>query len=117
MTNEEFMHLRKEQTGVRFSMCDEKSVAYTEGHNDRLWNFKQIAKETGQSAKSVLAVYLLKHFHSLMHYIKTDQEAGEGIYRTIDDIQNYLDLLYAMIVEDTWSNPTTTVVRDTTGDY
>lgn len=99
MTNDHFIQLRRENTEDRFSMCDAKSVGYTEGHDDRLWNFKAIAKETDQTPESVLAVYLLKHFHSLLHYVKTGEESGEGIYRTIDDIANYLDLLYAMIFE------------------
>jgi hypothetical protein len=99
MENSEFLNLREQMTKDRFTMCDRKAVGYTEGNDDRHWNFKQIGEEVGEPPMKVLGVYLLKHIHSLNHYLATGEESGEGVAQTIMDIMNYLDLLFAMIQE------------------
>lgn len=99
MTNEKFLTLRDKFTTERFAMCDRKSVGYTEGDDDRHANFKFISREINEPALKVLNTYMLKHFHSYLHYCKTGEESGEGIAQTIADLMNYLDLALALIQE------------------
>lgn len=100
MENSRFLELREKMTKERFAMCDKKAVGYTEGSDDRHWNFSTIGRELGEPAKKVLGTYLLKHIHSLNHYLATGEQSGEGVAQTIMDIENYLDLLFALIQEE-----------------
>lgn len=80
-------------------MSDEKSVAYTEGNDDRLFNFKALGEESGTDPMQILMVYLGKHWMALRAYINKGVEPSDGIQSTIYDIQNYCDLLLAMVDE------------------
>ena len=99
MMNDHFKEFREDETAKRFAMCDNKSVAYTQGTGERLHNFEEIAKTLGVEREHVLAVYMSKHWLALMHWIRTREEPSDGIQSTIHDVQNYLDLLLAMAWE------------------
>ena len=100
MRNEEFLALREKMTAERFAMCDRKSVGYTEGNDDRHYNFKQIGKQLDEPPLKVLATYMHKHMMSFNHYVKSGEQSGEGIAQTLMDIANYIDLAFAMIEEE-----------------
>lgn len=99
MTNDDFLQMREETTKARFEMCDKKSVGYTRGSDDRLFNFKELARLQGKTPQDVLSVYAGKHYLALTHWYNTGAESGEGIESTIDDLQNYLDLTRALYRE------------------
>jgi hypothetical protein len=101
MTNKNFEDLRQIATKRRFEMCDRKSVSYTRGSDDRLANFKELAKlMPGYEPSHVLAVYIGKHYLAFSHWLSSGEESSEGIESTIDDLQNYLDLARAMYLEE-----------------
>lgn len=100
MTDAKFREYREKFTKERFAMCDKKSVGYTEGSDNRHYNFEQIGRELDIPTGKVMMVYLMKHWMSLKHFIKTGEQSGEGVAQTIMDIQNYSDLLSAWIEAD-----------------
>jgi hypothetical protein len=85
------------------TLCDDKAKAYTMGSDDRLNNFKVIAATMKRTPREVLQVYMAKHWLAIQAYINDGIECRAGIRESIWDVQNYLDLLLAMIEED--SNP------------
>lgn len=100
MTNDNFIRYRATTTEARFNLCDAKSREYTRGNDDdRLCNFKRIAEVLGLNPLQTWAVYFGKHHDAVIEYIKTGREGTEGIYGRIDDMQNYLDLLRALVAE------------------
>ena len=74
---------------------------------DRLANFKLIAGLLGNfhvnpaDPKTVLVVYMLKHIFSVLSYLGGTPEGQEKIEGRLVDIRNYVDLLYALLQEDT----------------
>jgi hypothetical protein len=99
MDNEEFVKARVKWTDDRFNMCDAKSLTYTKGSKDRLNNFKELGRMLGQRPEQVLMTYYGKHDLALYAYVETGEEPSDGIFSTIADLQNYLDLLTALIME------------------
>lgn len=85
-------------------ISEEKAIASTKGTeyiqgDDRLDNFKRIARELGLSPMKVLWVYLKKHLDSIARYIKTEQVLSEPIEGRITDARMYLALLRGLIEE------------------
>jgi hypothetical protein len=99
VTNEAFLKARAEFTRERFKMCDEKAVGYTEGSDNRHYNFEVIGKDVGVEPERVMLVYLLKHWMAVKHYVKTGEQVGGGVKESLADIANYVDLLWARVVE------------------
>lgn len=101
MKDEDFRSLRTYDTGVRWKLCDEKSIEYTRGNkDDRLVNFRNRAEELGLSWEIAWAVYFMKHVDAILEYCKTGKKGSEGIRSRIYDSQNYLDLLLGKVSED-----------------
>jgi len=100
MTNRRFCEVREGLTYTRFKMCDAKSVGYTEGNDDRHYNFKKIGERLDVSPLKVIATYLQKHEMSFNHFVKTGIQSGEGVAQTIMDILNYYELAFALIEEE-----------------
>lgn len=100
MTNMDFLRLREEHTARRFDLCDVKSRDYTTGDN-RLDNFYRLAGMYDVHPLKVLGIYLQKHQDSIARYIKTEgkEKYSESIEGRLADVQNYLDLMLAMIKE------------------
>lgn len=72
------------------------------GDQDRLRNFKEGGSRTGVDPRTVLWVYLDKHYASITQYIKDQQEGvvrklSEPIEGRIDDAILYLMLLKGLI--------------------
>ena len=77
-----------------------KGKEYTQGQ-DRLDNFKRIAKEMGLDPKVVLYVYMKKHWDSISSYIKNNRTfSTEAIEGRIMDARVYLFLLRCIIEEE-----------------
>jgi hypothetical protein len=78
----------------------QKGHEYTIGSDDKLANFKNVAKDTGLRPMQVWAVYFLKHIASICNYVKDGREASnEPIEGRIMDARNYLALLRGLIEE------------------
>ncbi len=80
--------------------CDKvlgvKGHDYTQG-GDRLKNFDRNAERLGLPSRTVLAIYMLKHFDAIETYLKAGEVKSEPIEGRIVDAINYLLLLYKMI--------------------
>jgi len=94
--NDEFVKMRNSTTDRRYIMCDKKAVAYTNGSQDRLANFKRLADLTGITPEQVQAIYFGKHVLGLLAYLGSGRVPSEGIESVCDDIQNYVDLIRAL---------------------
>ena len=99
MTDEAFQELRVDHTAKRFAMSDQKSQAYTQGSDDRLYNFKELARMAKTTPHEVLTIYMGKHWMALMAWLNQGIVPSDGVANTIADIQNYCDLALAMFVE------------------
>jgi hypothetical protein len=100
VTNAEFIRLRGEQTNARFRLADQKSQDYA-SQEDRLSNFKLVAQLTGQHPIEVWSTYWMKHTLAICRYVRSQgrEQLSEPIEGRIDDLQNYLDFLRALISE------------------
>ena len=83
-----------------------KCGEYASG-NDRLQNFREVAKFLGQMPSEIALAYLLKHVQSIALSVRTgkyawkwETEGGEGLKQRIADARNYLLLLAACIDEE-----------------
>lgn len=101
MTTLEFDDLRKDLTAEREAIILSKRPEYTEGNSDVLNNFKVVAKEIGCSPLQVWYVYFRKHVASISQYAqKPDRQLSEPIRGRICDAMNYLELLDALIQDE-----------------
>ena len=76
-----------------------KGEAYS-GTEDKLGNFKRVAKFLGLTPKQVWAVYFHKHLDALSAYLRCEYKDSESIDERIKDLINYLLLLYGLIEEE-----------------
>ena len=101
MKRADFREQRQAWTTERLKLCDTKGNEYTRGSDDQLANFKRLGEMVHQDPRVILGVYMQKHLDSIFHFIATGDGGCEGIRGRIDDAQNYLDLLRAMVEEAT----------------
>jgi len=100
MKNDEFYILVEQWFKERKEIMVPKGVEYTISSDDKLANFKRVATRVGLNPLNVAMIYTLKHVDSLCNFVKTGKEASdEGIEGRIMDIQNYMDLIRAIILE------------------
>lgn len=100
-TNIPEAHVIGELSKYRKNISDEKREDYTKKSKDVLANFKNVADKVGLNKYQVWGVYFQKHFDALITYVKSNgQSESEPIKDRISDALNYLELLYAMVVED-----------------
>lgn len=77
-----------------------KGADYTIGNADRLWNFKDVARQTGLTPYQTLGVYFHKHVSAVFAFIKANgQQESEPIEGRIADVINYMLLFYKMVQE------------------
>ena len=109
MNNKEFRRCRNKLDALCGIILDMKGPAYAQEaiSNDRLGNFKRAAKKYNISPLVVVGIFLDKHMDSIGAWIReanTETPAasvgGEPIIQRIADARNYLDLLYAMFMEE-----------------
>ena len=78
-----------------------KGAEYTISSDDRLANFKAIAKEIDVPLLKVWYVYAYKHWASISNYVKVGEiKSTEPIEGRIMDLRNYLALGRAIIEEE-----------------
>ena len=101
MTNEEFLTLCHEQFDRRMLIMSDDKKSRTAGGHDRLIEFKRLAYLQYKNTYEVCIGLCSKHFIDLI-----DVTQGKVIVspdyaqELISDIQNYLDLLNALMIED-----------------
>jgi len=91
--------ITKELLPVCMKIMDSKGLAYS-GLEDKLGNFKRCAALSGLTPKQVWFVYFIKHYDALTSYIRGEYSDSEPIEGRIQDLINYLFLLYGIIKED-----------------
>ncbi len=101
MKDIDFKDLRNLLTLKRFKLCDKKALDYA-GKEDRLINFKRLGAALKLRPEQILAVYATKHYDAILSYVRCGSfdNRSEPIQSRIDDLQNYLDLLNAIIDEE-----------------
>ena len=99
MTNKQFYQMLKKFQQDELTVMQSKGLEYCLGSDDKLANFKSIARRTQTDALVVWAVYFLKHIDSIMSYIKHRRVYSEPIRSRIIYARNYLALLLALITE------------------
>jgi hypothetical protein len=109
MTKAKFLVMRLMMTNKRYIDGDRKSEAYTKGSDDRLSNFRSQASKMKVSDSMVWNIYASKHWDAVQAYLVDGTEGPEGIEANIQDVQNYCDLLLAMVFDkksiDSNTNP------------
>jgi len=102
MLEKEFLEMLSRMEEEEHRIMGTKGMEYTAGdlQTDRLANFYRIGKEMNLDPKTVLYVYMKKHWDSVLCYLKTNKEfSEEKIEGRIHDLRNYLVLLNAIIQE------------------
>lgn len=104
MTYKEFETLVAKMIAEEAAVGKSKGTEYTQGE-DRLDNFKRLAKDIGITPKQVLWVFLKKHLDSISTYIRKEadispQNLTEPIEGRVMDARVYLSLLRGLIEED-----------------
>jgi hypothetical protein len=103
MTNERYEALKLKRFEERTKMASGKANEYAKD-DDRLANFKEIAAALGIEPLTVAGVYWYKHVSAMLTFIrknqqKADHKLSEPIEGRIQDDQEYLDLIAALIDE------------------
>lgn len=75
-----------------------KGEAYS-GQTDALGNFKRIAKTAASPLYKVWFTFYCKHQDALASYIRGEYKDSEPIQGRIQDLINYLFILYGLIYE------------------
>ena len=94
---------------VFYKECDElykecmdimktKGQAYS-GLEDKLGNFKRVAKNLAMTPEQVWYVYFSKHLDALSAYLRGEYKDSEPIVGRIKDLINYLFLYYGLLIE------------------
>lgn len=76
-----------------------KGVDYAAGSADRLYNFREAARDLGLPMEQVLYIYLWKHLTSIKRFCKNGVVESETIESRIVDAINYL-LILAKIIDE-----------------
>lgn len=98
MNQKEFDVVAQELLDLAASIRNSKGKDYSE-NNDRLSNFKNIAKELGVKPSLVWAVYFRKHIDAIMKHTREGQTESEPIEGRLADVLNYILLYYGLIKE------------------
>lgn len=98
MNQKEFDVVAQELLDLAEKIRSSKGKDYSED-NDRLSNFKTIAKEIGVKPSLVWAVYFRKHIDAIMKHTREGQTESEPIEGRLADVLNYILLYYGLIRE------------------
>ena len=99
MKLEEFEQLLKEEVLPEcMKIMDSKGLAYS-GQEDKLGNFKRIAKMAGVSAKLVWFVYFCKHVDAIASFVRDEYKDSESIEGRLNDVINYGFLGHGLVRE------------------
>lgn len=81
------------------TIVERKRTAYTMQNDDVLHNFKTTAERCGITPLQAWAVHFEKQVSATMNYCKGG-DPGEPIEGRFCDLQNYLELGYALMLEN-----------------
>jgi hypothetical protein len=102
MNTEQFDRIRNTLNTMREEIVLAKRPEYTEGNADVLHNFKQLAEEINITPMQVWYVYFRKHVASISQFCADPKRTtSEPIVGRVADAMNYLDLLNALINDNT----------------
>jgi hypothetical protein len=104
MDNATFVKVRTELNDECESLLLKKGADYTM-NEDRLSNFKEVAALIGITPLQVWAVFTLKHFFSIMNFVKSGKLQSESIESRFQDVRNYTDLGYGLVKEAVKTDP------------
>ena len=99
MTKQEFRDLRMKLDEYCDDVMKIKGEDYTQDSDDRLVNFKRIAERAGATPLQVWQIFFYKHLDAIDAYCRGGVLSSESITNRFIDARNYLDLGYALIVE------------------
>jgi len=101
MTQKQFYQLFDQLFKEERQLMQDKGTEYTISSDDKLENFKSVAKRNGLEPLQVCKIYLDKHLDSISNFVKRRRTfSGESIRGRVKDARNYLILLLALIEED-----------------
>jgi len=89
-----------------------KGQDYTRGDDDRLANFKRIARDIGCSPLLVWYVYFAKHIDAIASFVKTGKVESEELRGRFIDARNYLALGYALYMDEQELKPATETLKE-----
>lgn len=98
MTQQQFELIFDEITAKCHELLISKGHDYTDGE-DRLSNFKEIARDTGVTPLQVWYVYFSKHISAIKTFMRSNKLESESIDSRFFDAINYLILGYALMKE------------------
>jgi len=96
---QQFEKLRNELNQLCEDLLLKKGNDYTD-QQDRLYNFREVAKLLGVSPMLVWSIYATKHFIAVLNYAKNGTLESEKIEMRLADLRNYVDLAYGLIKSD-----------------
>jgi len=99
MTREVYEQLIADFDKAAKEVCARKRADYAKEY-DVLDNFKLVADLIGCDPKLVWAVFFAKHVVSACKFAGGQQLASESIDSRFHDLKNYVDLGYALVVEE-----------------
>lgn len=105
MRNEAFNQIRENLNTCCNEVLRAKGADYAR-NDDRLDNFKVIADLLGCDPSEVCTVYFMKHVIAVLRYIREGTLESEPITERFVDLRNYVDLLWACVVEEAQRNIT-----------
>lgn len=106
MNSEQFADLIRSARAVQDEILAAKGRDYTAGTDhaeDRLGNFKSLAKRLGLTPMQVWAVYFAKHADAVLAYAKGQTES-EPIEQRLHDVANYALLGLGLVEEEGWDH-------------
>jgi len=108
----EFNAARDRLNDIALKTMAGKRPAYTNMSEDVLANFKRVAQRTGLAPAMVAYIYFLKHVDALGSHLAGNESDPEPIEMRLVDIRNYVDLIYALLDEDTAVTDTLKIAED-----
>ena len=113
MTNKDFYKMFEKLVKQEKEIMVGKGKEYTVGSDDKLQNFKDVARNSGLDPIKVWFIYTSKHWASICNYVKDGVEASnEPIDGRFMDMRNYLMLGLALIKEKNLISVNTNVIDD-----
>ena len=97
-SNDLYNLIDKELLPKCMDIMKSKGEAYS-GLEDKLGNFKRCSILAGTTIEKAWFIYFVKHFDALSSYIRGEYKDSEPIEGRIQDLINYLFLLYGIIKE------------------
>lgn len=100
MTNKDFEDMIYSFRAAQDNLLKTKGADYTQKSDDRLSNFKDVAKLLGLTPLQVWSIYWLKHVFAICTYVQTGKLESEGIMSRFLDAANYGLLGIALVEEE-----------------